>query len=71
MTTNVHRESAKIYQFPVRVRAAAGGHRDGGKPVVELSPRVAKASFGSGWYHDAAIQDAERDLGRQVTPFAS
>ena len=71
MTTNVRRESAKIYQFPVRVRAVAGDHRDGSKPVAEQSPRAAHVMFGSSWYHDAAIQDAEHDTGRRVTPFAS
>lgn len=72
MTTSVHRESAKIYQFPVRVHATAGGRRDEGKPVANLtSPRVAKAVFGSGWYHDAAIQDAEQPNERQGAPFAS
>ena len=71
MTTNVRRESAKIYQFPVRVRAVAGDHRDGSKPVPELTPRAAHVMFGSSWYHDAAIQDAEQDSGRRVTPFAS
>jgi hypothetical protein len=24
------------------------------------APRLARAAFGSGWYHDAAIQEAER-----------
>lgn len=53
--------SAKIFQFPVRVRAAAAGHRDEPKPSVDVaSSRVAKAAVGSGWYHEAAIQEAER-----------
>lgn len=71
MTTNVRRESAKIYQFPVRIREVAGEHRDGRKPVAELPPRAANVMFGSSWYHDAAIQDAEQDSGRRVAPFAS
>ena len=71
MTTDVRRESAKIYQFPVRVRAVAGDHRDSVKPVAQRAPHAAKVAYGSGWYHDAAIEDAERDIGPQVTPFAS
>ena len=58
MTTN---ESAKIYQFPARGRFAANHHREDAKPVVDLAPsQVVKVVASSGWYHDAAIQEAER-----------
>jgi hypothetical protein len=53
--------SAKIYPFPARGRFAAGGQGQGeaSEPTanVRLLPAVRIAS-GSGWYHDAAIQDA-------------
>jgi hypothetical protein len=60
MNTKLHRESAKIYPFPAAGRAPLGGRREGTKPSADLS-RVAKATVGSGWYHEAAIQeDAEQ-----------
>ena len=54
MTENVQRETAKIYQFPVKARA--------GKASQQSDPpsRLAPVEFGSGWYHDAAIQDADQ-----------
>jgi len=59
MTTNTNRESAKIYQFPARGRFAAD-RRDETKTVAALtSQQVVKAAVGSGWYHDAAIQEEE------------
>ena len=45
--------SATIYQFPARGRFAAGAVREDEKLAA---PRVV---FGSGWYHDEAIE-AER-----------
>jgi hypothetical protein len=60
MTTNSDRESAKIYPFPARGRFTAN-QRDETKPTAALtSQQVVKAAVGSGWYHDAAIQEAER-----------
>jgi hypothetical protein len=61
--------SAKILQFPLRGRFAAGGQVGGlggfqveaAAPVANVSlPRGVKLASGSGWYHDAAIQDAIR-----------
>jgi hypothetical protein len=46
--------SAKIYQFPLRGRFAAG-QSEAGSTVL---PQGMKIASGSGWYHDAAIQDA-------------
>lgn len=61
MATNFSPGSAKIYQFPTRVRPTIGGHREEPAPVVDLmSPRLAQAAFGGGWYHEEAIQEAER-----------
>jgi hypothetical protein len=66
MTTGFNGGSAKIYQFPARVRPALGGHRDEAKRSENLtatnltSSRVAKTAFGSAWYHEEAVQDAER-----------
>jgi len=61
MTTNFHHGSAKIYQFPARVRATVGGHRDEVKSAAHLTPpRVAKVACGSAWYHEEAVQEGER-----------
>jgi len=60
MTTKLIRESAKIYEFPLSARSIARGLRQEASPVAELAPqRVSKVAFGSGWYHEAAIQEAE------------
>lgn len=61
MATNVSHGSAKIYQFPVRGRKAAGDDREQIKPVTD--PRfqpVLGDTFGSGWYHEAAIEEEKR-----------
>jgi hypothetical protein len=54
--------SAKIYQFPARPRVTAGGHRNASGPGVVVGlPIQPKIVFGSGWYHEEAIQeDAQR-----------
>jgi hypothetical protein len=54
MTTTISTGSAQIYQFPPRGRFALSAETN-----VESQPLV-KVMAGSGWYHDAAIQDAER-----------
>jgi hypothetical protein len=58
MTTNSEEAgSAKIYQFPARGRFAAVTPRES-KPTAIPPQHVAAVS--GGWYHDEAIQDAER-----------
>ncbi|GEP06256.1 DUF2735 domain-containing protein [Methylobacterium oxalidis] len=59
MTTRSRRETAKIYQFPVRPRVAAGWHRDLAKSAAGSCP-VVETGAGA-WYHEAAIQEAERN----------
>ena len=61
MTTSHDRGSAEIYQFPPRGRFAAGSKRDDSKSVSGLaSPRAPMTAFGGNWYHEEAIQEAER-----------
>jgi hypothetical protein len=56
MNTDAVRPSAKIYQFPVRVRSAGASTRnDSGKGAANI-PR-ATVSVGAAWYHEAAIQE--------------
>jgi hypothetical protein len=62
MSTTLNQGSARIYQFPAGGRAALGGkRREEFKPVADqTSVRVSEAASGSGWYHEAAIREAER-----------
>ncbi|GJD57913.1 DUF2735 domain-containing protein [Methylobacterium dankookense] len=56
MNTDFHRTSAKIYQFPVGGRAGQTQREAAAQPA----PR--SCAIGSGWYHEAAIQEeAERN----------
>jgi len=66
MTTSFYSGSAKIYQFPTRVRPTSEGRRefpDAGGNLLVLNPaplRVAMTACGSAWYHEAAIAEAEQ-----------
>ena len=62
--TSIPGGSAQIYEFPARGRFALYG-RDESQPRtnVEAQPLV-KVASGSGWYHDAAIQEAEHSRGK-------
>ena len=56
MTSGLFTGSAKIYQFPVRPRAAPGSRIDP-RPALTASPSICAEAFGC-WYHDEAIHDA-------------
>jgi hypothetical protein len=61
MTENTARETATIYQFPIRDRAVRVAQRESQKKIADLaSAGIASAEFGSGWYHQAAIEEAEQ-----------
>jgi hypothetical protein len=61
MTTNIYGGTAKIYRFPAGGRAGIGERREQVKPIADVkSQQFADAADGSGWYHEAAIQEAER-----------
>lgn len=57
MTTNVHRESARIYTFPARGRFADTGQDRKGSE--DNATRTAAAAPGSAWYHEEAIREME------------
>lgn len=59
MAANIQRESARIYAFPTRTQLAAGYRRDMSAMESEVADalRLKRADFGSGWYHDAAIEE--------------
>lgn len=58
MSMSSPQESARIYQFVPRARTGQPVRRDQNAPVVDLAPqRLPLCEFGSGSYHDAAIQE--------------
>ena len=61
MTANSNRGAAKIYQFPAGGRAGLGSLGDETRPVENFAaPRLARVACGSAWYHEEAVQSAER-----------
>jgi hypothetical protein len=57
MTTSISRGSAQIYEFPPRGRFALNA-RDESQSRINLEAQaLPKVAYGSGWYHDQAIQD--------------
>jgi hypothetical protein len=57
MTTDSQRPTAKIYQFPTCTAVRGVEQR---QPAMDASPvRYPATESGSGWYHEAAIQEAE------------
>jgi hypothetical protein len=55
MTTNIVRESAKIYEFPVRDAARLNAMRE------RMTPKpVIYESGSASWYHEEAIREAEQ-----------
>ena len=59
MNETTQRESAKIYQFPAGGRGAKSTGRAPQGKIKELSAQYAVTDYGSGWYHDAAVREAE------------
>ena len=56
------RPSAKILMFPVAARASASNLSGKAKFAAELaSLRDVRTDFGNGWYHEAAIEEAQQD----------
>jgi hypothetical protein len=64
MTENSPQQSATIYQFPVRARRTDSTRQESSvlqsAPAAQLAPRAAMAG-GSGWYHEAAIEEAKEE----------
>jgi hypothetical protein len=60
MTENSNQRSARIYQFPVGARAATGARHEEPKVRDVLAERLNTALCSGGWYHEAAIQEAQQ-----------
>ncbi|API50699.1 glutamine synthetase [Rhizobium leguminosarum] len=59
MPTGFHRESATIYQFPVKaIRNANRFER--AKLMEREAADVCDAALDSCWYHDEAVRDSDR-----------
>lgn len=57
MITNSRPPTAKIYQFPRKTSLSAAGAVRDIKSVTDHRLRVVpNVEFGSGWYHEAAIE---------------
>jgi hypothetical protein len=56
MSTHSQPPSATIYQFPRKNPASAVGARESRAMRDERLRALPTVEFGSGWYHDAAIQ---------------
>jgi hypothetical protein len=52
--------SAKIYAFPLRGRFAQVNEHDAVESAGVKPAHSIKIASGSGWYHEAAIEDASR-----------
>jgi hypothetical protein len=61
MTTNSDRASGEIIQFPPRGRFASANQSDDKLAMSASASRIAKVAIGSAWYHEEAIEQAERD----------
>jgi hypothetical protein len=60
MTMSHESRSAEIYQFPARGRFAAANRDKSNSVTGTAAPQPATAAFGGNWYHEEAIQEAER-----------
>ena len=62
MKSNFGRESAKIYQFPTKGVVRADPRRSKLTFATDLSTLpIVETTYGSGWYHDAAIREENRN----------
>lgn len=62
MRTTFHRETAKIYAFPVKADAARRRLNMQAQMVADIAAQdLPRTDFGSGWYHEAAIEEAGKE----------
>jgi hypothetical protein len=60
MATRSHRETAKIYQFPVKGRTGVDRKAVEAKQLHDQVPDTyADCAFGGCWYHEAALHDVD------------
>jgi hypothetical protein len=61
MSSNLEQRTAKIYEFPTRALAAVKFRQELNVIAAREAAGV-KVAYGSGWYHDSAIEDEARGL---------
>jgi hypothetical protein len=62
MTTQVHRESAKIYQFPKRPFRRNGSMTNAAPPIELDAGDICYAALENCWYHQEAVrEEADHD----------
>ena len=65
MTAKLNGQTDNILEFRAKVWSPLSGRLDAPKSAVPLSPpRLVKTVIGDGWYHDAAILEADQPLKR-------
>ena len=61
MATSVPQGSAQIFTFPPRGRYAVGDANPAqNRPAKLTTPQAVIVGTSGAWYHDEAVQDAER-----------
>ena len=58
MVIRAQHETAKIYQFPVKARAATVSQRAKVNLTPDIGASIATAAFDS-WYHEAGIVESD------------
>jgi hypothetical protein len=58
MNTATRRETAKIYQFPLRPRHASTDRRGNVEALVEAMPEHICNALDNCWYHDEAVRQS-------------
>jgi hypothetical protein len=59
MTKQLERASAKIYQFPARPQAGSVSFQQTPNATGKMAAQFPAMEFGSGWYHEAALEEEE------------
>lgn len=60
MSERAQRQSAQIYQFPAGGRAGLEAERDAWRKAADTSVPLAHVAFGGSWYHEEAVETADR-----------
>ena len=64
MTTDTHRQSAKIYDFPAGGRPKSSS----AKALQQMAaPKLMEVEFGQCWYHDAAVDEEQAAISAKPT----
>ena len=61
MSVSQNPGSATIYQFPSKAARLGSRESEDRSTRDGKLPHVQYVEFGSGWYHEAAVQDADRN----------